>query len=206
MTRIGLSSRPDGKISCSSDIFFFFFAGNEAKQQLQEASGLASEVTFDVDYGTFGALVDKAGYQNRAGEFALDVLNALLSNVKRDFAAETSKAALQSNWTTGVVRLVPETPKKNGPSYHDIAIVNGDIVISIFQLSNISDIGDKLLSKLGDASGLSLKAALDWEKYAEERAEILQQIQECTQLVRGARRRCLFFPLPHLDCFARPPT
>lgn len=69
-----------------------------------------------------GALCDKAGYTNRGGEFAYDVLSALVKNVQRNFEADTSKTALQSAWTTGVVRLVVEAPRKNGPSYHDVAV------------------------------------------------------------------------------------
>jgi hypothetical protein len=157
--------------------FSFLFAVNESKQALQEASGLSTEVTFDCDFGAFGALCDKAGYTNRGGEYAYDVLQALERNVKSRFEDETSKAALQAAWTTGVVRLVIEAPRKGGPNYHDTHVSNGDIVITLVQLSNVGDIGSDLLSKLGDASGLSLKAALDWKKYEEERTETIHKIQ-----------------------------
>jgi hypothetical protein len=126
--------------------------------------------------------VDKAGYVNRAGEYANDVIQALLRNVKNQFKDDTSKAALQSHWTTGVVRLTVEAPRKTGPGYNESAISNGDLVVTMCQLANVSDIGNDLLGKLGDASGLSLKSALNWEKYAEERNTLLQTIHEATQL------------------------
>jgi hypothetical protein len=173
------------------------FAVAAALHQLQEASGLAGEVTFDCDYAAFGehswgssdfsrqsqgAVVDKAGYTNRAGEYANDVLQGLLKNVQLHFKDETAKAAMQAAWTTGVVRLAVEAPRKGGPAYHDTAVANGDLVISLFQLGNISDIGGDLLGKLGDASGLSLKAALNWKKYEEERDALLVAIHEAAQL------------------------
>jgi hypothetical protein len=60
--------------------------------------------------------------------------------------------------------------------------VNGDLEISLWELSNVSYIGADLLGKLGDASGLSLNAALDWKKYEEEKNELLQTIQADIQL------------------------
>jgi len=125
---------------------------------------------------------DKAGYVNRVGEFEYDYYSALARNFKRSFEPETAQAALQAAWTTGVIRLALGTNKKNESKYSSTDIDNGDIVVTIYQFSNVSDTGSDLLGKLGDASGLSLKAALDVKKYAEEQTETIAAIQADTQL------------------------
>ncbi len=103
------------------------------------------------------------------------------SNIADKFSDETAKASLQNAWTTGVIRLVV-APKPKSGGYHETSVVDGDLQIQIFELSNISNIGRELIDKLGDSTGLSLNAALNWKKYEEERSELLQAIQSDVQL------------------------
>jgi hypothetical protein len=88
----------------------------------------------------------------------------------------------QAAWTTSVIALTLGTKKKGESGYHRCDITDGNLTIIMYELSNISYIGNDLAGKLGDASGLSLLAALDVKKYEEERNELLQTIQADTQL------------------------
>jgi hypothetical protein len=113
------------------------------------------------------------------GEYVFDIINALQRNLESKFKDDDiARAALQSAWTTGVVRLVLGTAKKGDNSYHKTAVENGDLVVTMYQLSNVGDIGSELINTLEDpATALSLKSALDVKKYEEERTELLVEIQ-----------------------------
>lgn len=56
------------------------------------------------------------------------------------------------------------------------------MVVEMYVLSNVSYIGRELVDSLGDASGLSLKSALDIKKYSEELSELLEKIKEVVGL------------------------
>ncbi len=120
----------------------------------------------------------------RVGEFVVDILKALYKNVQHSFKDDDiARAALQNVWTTGVIRLVLGTLKKGENGYHKTIVENGDIVVTMYQLSNIGDIGAQLLSTLEDpASSLPLKSALDVKKHEEERNEALAEIQSIVGL------------------------
>jgi hypothetical protein len=118
------------------------------------------------------------------GEYVVDIVKGLQNNVQRSFKDdEIARAALQSVWTTGVVRLVLGTLKKGETGYHKTAVENGDVVITLYQLSNVSDIGSLLVSTLDDpATSLPLKSALDVKKYEEQRTEALAEIHSIVGL------------------------
>jgi hypothetical protein len=140
-------------------------------------------VTLDLDQIAFATWVDAAGYKDRCGEYAVDYLKAISNNFERAFKEdELARTALQNAWTTGVLRIDIQKPKKGSNSYHESNITNGDLVLTVYQLSNVGDSGSDLPGKLGDDSGLSLKAAQDWKRHEEQRTETLQKLQSDAQL------------------------
>jgi len=153
-------------------------------QKLQSDTQLAGEVTLDLNQVEFAAFIDKAGYKDRVGEYVVDIVKALSTNVQRFFKDDDiARAALQSVWTTGVVRLALGTLKKGETGQHKTVVENGDILITMYQLSNIGDIGQLLVSTLDDpATSLPLKSALDVRKYEEQRNEALAEIHSVVGL------------------------
>lgn len=61
-------------------------------------------------------------------------------------------------------------------------MVDGDLVVELWELSNVSYIGQELVGSLGDASGLALKSSLDVKKHSEQLAELLEKIKETAGL------------------------
>lgn len=69
------------------------------------------------------------------------------------------------------------TKKKDDP-YHRTRCADGDVVIEMLQLSNVSEVGKEIIDSLNDASGLTLKSALDVKKYEEELNGLLEKIKD----------------------------
>jgi hypothetical protein len=114
----------------------------------------------------------------------VDIIKALQNNISRSFKDdEIARAALQSAWTTGVVRLGLGAMKKGENVYHKTAVENGDLVVTMLQLANVSDIASQLVHTLEDpATSLPLKSALDVKKHEEQRLAALVEIQNIVGL------------------------
>jgi len=156
---------------------------NEDKERIQKAVDLSTEVTLDADYANFAQFVEKAGYKDRVGEVVRWYTEAIANCMENTFKEETAKAALQSNWTTGVIRIRTATNKKGEYKYESLDIENGDLVLTVYQLANVGSAMSGLLDKLGDSStGLSVKASQNVKENEEKKNEILQAIHDDTQL------------------------
>ena len=97
---------------------------------------------------------------------------------------EIAKAAVQAEWTTGVIKLVGGDEKQK--QYHIVTFENGDVIITYkpsSMCSNVSYCGNDMDGKLKDPeSGLPLKSALNWKKMEEKRDECLEAIKTAVNL------------------------
>ena len=108
---------------------------SELLEKIKGTVGLASDCTIDNDLVAFDAIVNKAGYTNRLGEFQVDMVKALASNLENACKEELSKElritkknclwfwfvlsvcrAIAEAWTTGVLRFEGVKTLKSG--YH----------------------------------------------------------------------------------------
>jgi hypothetical protein len=121
---------------------------DEFLKQIQDAVGLATDVTLDVDWSALEPTLKKSGYGDRMGEVVYNwILGALAGNIVRITKDEMTKEAVAEAWTTGVIRL--EENKKI--SYHAVEFVNGDLIIQYKPeniASNVGSIGSDIESKL----------------------------------------------------------
>jgi len=162
---------------------------NEGLAAIQAATQLACEVTLDCDVPTFGA---KTSDINRVGDTIQYYVEAMQSYFERHFKEdEIARNALQAAWTTGVFKLEFGTKKKGQSGYAETNIRDGDLVVTVFEVCNVSDTGRDLLDKLGDPnSGLSLKAAQNMKQNEEKRTEGLERIHTATQLACDVTLDC----------------
>jgi len=157
---------------------------NEALQKIHENVQLSCDVTLDCDYPAFAAKVDKDGYKDRLGEVIQWYVQGLGENVERNFKNDDlARSALQAAWTTGVLRIEVGTNKKGEYKYNSTDLRDGDLIITVFSMSNTSDTGNDLISKLSDpASGLSLDSSLNIHKHEESKEENVKKIQDAVGL------------------------
>lgn len=88
-------------------------------------------------------------------------MEGLESSFRNSYKDELSKTCVQSHWTTGVIRFALGVNAKGQNFYNKTVIEDGTLVITVFSFSNSGDCGRDLMNTLVDASGLSLKAALN---------------------------------------------
>lgn len=145
---------------------------------------LTTRTKTDCDYAVFNDFITKAGSSaNRCGEIACKYVEALRDTLVYRFKEDSAKSALQHAWTTGVLRLVGGTKKKDESGYSRTEIEGGDLVITVFSVTNVSDTGSKLLDTLADAStGLPAKAVLNWNETDEARKAAIERAQAAAQL------------------------
>ncbi len=138
----------------------------------------------DCNYAAFNDFLAKAGsYANRCGEIAFKYVDALRETLLYRFKEDAAKAALQAAWTTGVVRVIGGVKKKDESGYSRTEIDGGDLVITVFSVTNVSDTASDLLDRLADAStGLPAKAVLNWNSNEEAHKGFLEKIQASAQL------------------------
>jgi hypothetical protein len=145
----------------------------ETLQAIQAATGVATEVTLDVDPATFG----KLNQVERVGELIQSYLDAAKDVFERSYKNdELAKEALQAVWTTGVIKLEVVTVKKGENNYYVKSDCrDGDLVISVVSWCNVGETCYDLLNKLTHpATNLPLKAAQNMRETEEKRTELLQ--------------------------------
>lgn len=156
---------------------------SETLQKIQEHIGLSNDVTFDIDWPSFSQKVDAAGYKDRVGEIVNWSLDGLKSKITNNFTDDLSKQALQSAWTTGVIKFEWGTLKKGENKYHTTEIRDGDIAVTLYSVSNTGETGHELLGSLAEpSSGLPLKSSLNIKENEEKKEENLKKIQDATGL------------------------
>jgi len=156
---------------------------NEALAKMQEYVGLTADVTLDVDYPAWSKKVDTEGYKDRLGEVIQWFVDAIKDRLQRLKDDDLAKAALQAEWTTGVIRLELGTNKKGEYKYQECMPRDGDLAVIVYQMANVSDTGSDLIGRLGDpASGLPLKSAQNIKEHDEKKEENLKKIQESVGL------------------------
>jgi hypothetical protein len=161
----------------------------ELLQAIQAATGVATEVTLDVDPATFG----KLNQVERVGELIHSYLDAAKYVFERNFKDdELAKEALQAVWTTGVLKLEVGTLKKGESSYYVKSDCrDGDLVITVISWCNVSDTASDLIGKLSHpATNLPLKAAQNMRENEEKRNEQLQEIHDNCQLACDVTLDC----------------
>jgi len=155
----------------------------EALSKIQESIGLSADVTLDCDYPAWSKKVDADGYKDRLGEVVQWFIDAIKDRLVRMKDDELTKSALQTAWTTGVIRLELGTNKKGEYKYQECMPRDGDLAVIVYQMANVSDTGSDLIGRLGDpASGLPLKSAKNIKEHEEKKDENLKKIQESVGL------------------------
>lgn len=125
----------------------------EALEEIKEFLELPCDVTLDAAFPELEAWGVKNSRANQCGSVAFSYVEAFLGTLKYQFKEETAKQALQTTWTTGVIKLETAEKKKTDPyGYCKTEIRDGDLVITIWDYCNVSDCGRDLLAKLGDSS------------------------------------------------------
>jgi len=124
-------------------------ARDEFLKKIQDAVGLSTDVTLDVDWTAIEPILKKQGYGDRLGDVVYEwILGALTNNIVNICKDDMTKEAVAEAWTTGVIRL--EENKKIS-SYHAVEFVNGDLIIQYKPegiASNVGSIGADIESKL----------------------------------------------------------
>ena len=98
---------------------------------LQDALGLAVDVTLDLEVSEIAKAADARGYNDRVGELINAYLKGLLENFQSHAKDEMIKESLASNWSTGVIkgRFVSSKTAKKGESVesYNNALFEGDL-------------------------------------------------------------------------------
>jgi len=160
----------------------------ECLQAIQAATGVATEVTLDVDPATFG----KLNQVERVGELIQSYIDAAKDTFERYFSKDDlAKEALQAVWTTGVLKLEVGTLKKGESGYVKTDCRDGDFVVTVFSWCNVGETGYDLIGKLSHPStNLPLKAAQNMKENEEKRIELLQEIHDNCQLACDVTLDC----------------
>jgi hypothetical protein len=157
---------------------------NAALQQIHDDLQLSADVTIDVDWPAFATFVDKNGYNDRVGEviqWFLDGFKYIIENQYK--TVEIARNAVNSAWTTGVLKFELATNKKGESKYNETVPRDGDIVVLVYSLSNAGSCGEDLKGRLTDpALNLPLKSALNLAENEEKKEENLKKLQEAVGL------------------------
>jgi hypothetical protein len=151
--------------------------------EIKEAFGVP-DVTFNIDWVAFVEEAKVSG-SNDPGGLWLDVLNGIKKNMLERAKDDLVRKAVQSAWTTGVIRHREEADFGDYTDYHWVVFEGGDLV----HLSKpeyfderTHTAGDSFHCRLVTDQGLPLPVAVDIRDNASKFQELCGAIQQAFDL------------------------